>query len=201
MKNCSSVFSDYETCLSTCDRLQLQKLNKFKMCSLTRVTVFYHINVNVCLNCLFIVLLLFVKINLTKDCSAVCHTCFVVVNSIASLSRGILFRHQFPTHMFCSTAISWDKLVSFSLKQWHTKVPCRPFSTVVLEGRVHKHIEYENLLWVLQTIFHSFDRRQYAGYLLWELGVTSLIVTGELQLACCCGEQLSTLLLASVICM
>jgi hypothetical protein len=132
MKNCASVFSDYETFLSTCDNIQLQKLNKLRMCSLTRVTVFYHINVNVCLNCLFILLLLFVKINLTKDCSAVCHTCFVVVKSIVSLSRGILFGHQFPTQMFCSTA---------------------------------------------------------------------LIITGELQLACCCGEQLSTLLLANVICM
>jgi len=79
--------------------------------------------------------------------------------------------------------------------------PCRTFSALVLEGRVHKHTEYENLLWVLQIIFHSSDRRQYSGYLLRELGVTSLILIGELQLASCCGGQLSTLLLASVICM
>lgn len=147
------------------------------------------------------VLLLFVKINLTKDCSVVCHTCFVVVNSIASLPHGILFWHQFPMQMFCSTAFSWDTPISYSVKQWHTEDPWRSFSAVVLEGRVHKHTQYENLLWVLQTLFHSFDRRQYAGYLLWELGVTSLIIIGELQLSSSCGEQLSTLLLASAICM
>jgi hypothetical protein len=171
------------------------------MCSLTWVTVFYHINVNICLNCFNYNFITVCEDNLTIDCSVVCHTCFVDVHSIASLSRGILFWHQIPTQMFCSTAVSWDTPISYSFKQWHTEDPCRPFSAVELEGRVHKHTEYENLLWVLQIIFHSFDRKQYYGYLLWELGVTSLIIIGELIFVICCGEQLSTLLLASVLCM
>jgi hypothetical protein len=45
------------------------------------------------------------------------------------------------------------------------KTPADP-SALMMEGRVHKHTVYENLLQVLQTIFPSFDRRQYSGYLL-----------------------------------
>jgi hypothetical protein len=129
-----------------------------------------------------------------------CHTC-VVVNFIASFSWDILFWLHFPMQMFCSTAVSWDTSYYLFFQAVAWRRPCRPFSTVMMEGRVHKHTVYENLLWVLQTIFPSFDRRQYSGYLLWTLGVTTLIIIGDLQLTSCCGEQLSPLLPASIICM
>jgi hypothetical protein len=70
--------------------------------SRTSVNVFYHINVNICLNCFN-----YSFINVCEDCSVVCHTC-TVVNSIASFSWDILFWLTFSMQMFCSTAVLWD---------------------------------------------------------------------------------------------
>lgn len=90
------------------------------------------------------------KINLTKDCSVVSHL-LVVVNSIASLPWGILFWHQFPMQMFCSSC----RLVRYAHFLFYQAMAYRrPLQILQCcgVGRMHKHTEYENLLWVLQTI-------------------------------------------------
>jgi hypothetical protein len=58
--------------------------------------------------------------------------------------------------------------------------PGRPRSAgVAWERGTLIHTEYLNLFWILRTGVGCFDRRQYFGLKLWNLGVTSLKFTGS----------------------